>query len=110
MTESKNVGKRVATAVEAVVKKMEDATETVVEGIYKKGEETIEKLHRAGQAVVAPFADADKFLDELIGGHNGGPALDDAKFPADFREAAGQPSALGTSTPVPLPEHVKKPE
>ena len=56
--------------------KIEAAADVAVTKIEDKARETINKLDRAAVAVTAPFHADDKMLDDLIGGHNGGPALD----------------------------------
>jgi len=111
MADDTNVGSRVANAVGEVVKKIEAAADVAVTKIEDKARETINKLDRAAVAVTAPFHAADKMLDDLIGGHNGGPALDDtAPFqntvagvvgdakPGTSTAASPQTSALGVPT------------
>lgn len=80
---SKDAGARVADALTGVVSKIEKATDTVVANLENVTNETVNKLGRVEDKYVGMFSDVNATLDDLIGGHNGGPSSDEVPFPGD---------------------------
>lgn len=106
---------RIPEAIGKIADKVEEMVGKAVGDLEAAGEVTIQKIGQATTALKVPFTKANEVLDALIGGHNGGPALDDTA-PAPFlptgdgpaKSVGPQASALASSTPVPLPDHVKQ--
>src|SRR5262245_22935543 len=95
--------KQIPVAVGGLVKKLEDAAKNAVTDIEEKGRETLNKIERAKGAVIAPLREADALLDDLIGGHNGGPEMEAGPEDA-FRTVGGtdsRPSASTAAVPQP---------
>jgi hypothetical protein len=114
---SKNAVNRVTTAVGGLVEKIEKLGDDYATKLAELGDAAEKKLKAVDDQVIDPILEAFGKLDDVLFGNNGGPALDDtAPFlpteakPGAATAAAPQASALGSSTPVPLPDHVRKPE
>jgi hypothetical protein len=120
---SKNAVNRVSTAVGGAVDKIEKAADRLSDELNELSNTIETKFDAVRQRVISPTIDALSQLDEILFGDNGGPALDDAKFPETIRDAAGQslearpgaataaaPEASKLGQPVPVPEWVKKAE
>lgn len=112
--------KRIPEAVAGIVKKVETAAGEAVSDLEATGEGLVNKIGRVVDVVKKPLIEADALLDELIGGDNGGPALDavegvtdtagafsnnvvagrvvDAAVRGAATAAAPQPSKLGKPT------------
>jgi hypothetical protein len=88
---SKNAVNRVSTAVGGAVDKIEKAADRLSEELNQLSDTIETKFDSVRQRVISPTMDALSQLDDILFGDNGGPALDDATFPATIRDAAGQP-------------------
>jgi hypothetical protein len=66
-------------ALDRVVDKVNKATDGVVNTLDKVSDDTLNKLGRVEDKFAGMFHSVNSSLDELIGGHNGGPPLDDTK-------------------------------
>jgi hypothetical protein len=88
---SKNAVNRVSTAVGGAVDKIEKAADRLSDELNELSNTIETKFDAVRQRVISPTIDALSQLDEILFGDNGGPALDDATFPATIRDAAGQP-------------------
>jgi hypothetical protein len=104
---SKNAVNRVSTAVGGAVDKIEKAADRLSDELNELSNTIETKFDAVRQRVISPTIDALSQLDEILFGDNGGPALDDATFPATIRDAAGQPEARPGAATAAAPEASK---
>ena len=107
--------KKIPEAVAGIVDKIEKVAGQAVTDLEEKGRETINKIGRVVDVVKKPLIEADALLDELIGGDNGGPALDAAHEVADaaafqntIAGVAGNAATASTAA-APQPSQLGKP-
>lgn len=100
---------RIPEAIGKIADKVEEMVGKAVDDLEAAGNETIQKIGQATTSLKVPFSKANSILDELIGGHNGGPSLDDATFQNTVAGVAADASKSAATAAAPRPSALGQP-